>query len=191
MPMNRIHRKLCSSEKWADSVASNMPGRLAGYDLGDDVLEIGPGFGATTAVLLDLVPKLTALEIDEASTALLTEKYGDRATIVRGDGAAMPFEDNTFSAVVCFTMMHHVPSARLQDAILAEALRVLRPGGILRGTDSQASLAFRFLHIGDTMNVLNPSTLPKRLSSAGFRDVHVDHIPKKLVSFSALKPAQP
>lgn len=189
--MNRMHRKLCGSEKWASSVAENMPGKLADYDLGDNVLEIGPGFGATTAVLLDLVPKLTALEIDEASSALLTDKYGGRATIVRGDGAKMPFEDSTFSAVVCFTMMHHVPSAQLQDAILAEALRVLRPGGVLRGTDSQTSLGFRFLHIGDTMNVLNPSTLPKRLSDTGFSQVRVDHIPKRLVSFSAVKPAQP
>jgi hypothetical protein len=48
MPMNFVHRKLCSSEKWATAVAEEMPGQLTGFDLGENVLEIGPGFGATT-----------------------------------------------------------------------------------------------------------------------------------------------
>jgi ubiquinone/menaquinone biosynthesis C-methylase UbiE len=186
MPMNFLHRKLCSSEKWATAVAEEMPGRLTGFDLGDNVLEIGPGFGATTRALVDHTPSLTALEIDEASTAELRAEFGSKVTVVHGDGAQMPFDDNTFSAVVCFTMLHHVPSTALQDSIFAEAHRVLRPGGILRGTDSQSSFRFRLLHIGDTMNVLDASTLPKRLEQAGFNQVRVDHVPKRLVSFSAV-----
>jgi len=186
--MNFLHRKICSSEKWAESVAENLPGRLAGFDLGDNVLEIGPGFGATTKVLVDHAPSLTALEIDEASSARLRKEFEGRVTVVHGDGAKMPFEDNTFSAVVCFTMLHHVPSAELQDAIFAEASRVLRPGGLLRGTDSQASLRFRVLHIGDTMTVVDPETLPARLTRAGFTEVKVDHVPKTILRFSAVKP---
>jgi len=189
--MNFLHRKLCSSEKWATLVAEEMPGRLTGFDLGDNVLEIGPGFGATTRALVNHTPSLTALEIDEASSAKLRAEFGSKVTVVHGDGAKMPFEDNTFSAVVCFTMLHHVPSTALQDSIFAEAHRVLRPGGILRGTDSQASFPFRVLHIGDTMNVLDASTLPKRLEQAGFGQVRVDHVPKRLVSFSAVKGRQP
>jgi SAM-dependent methyltransferase len=87
-------------------IAEVLPGRLARFDLGDDVLEIGPGFGATTQVLLDVVPKLTVLEIDHASTELLRGKFGDRAEVVEGSGAQMPFGTGRFSAVVCFTMLH-------------------------------------------------------------------------------------
>ncbi len=104
-------------------------------------------------MLLDVVPKLTILEIDPASTELLRAKFGDRADVLEGSGAEMPFEDGRFSAVVCFTMLHHVPTAEMQDAIFAEAARVLRPGGTFCGSDSQLSLLFRLLHIGDTMNV--------------------------------------
>ena len=129
MPMNLIHRKICSSEKWAATVRERLTPWLEKHDLGDDVLEIGPGFGATTEVLLDVVPKLTVLEIDRASTELLRAKFGARAEVVEGSGAEMPFEDGRFSAVVCFTMLHHVPTAELQDAIFAEAARVLCPGG--------------------------------------------------------------
>ncbi|MCR6487299.1 class I SAM-dependent methyltransferase [Amycolatopsis sp. OK19-0408] len=188
MPMNLIHRKLCSSAKWADTVEERLKPWLAERELGDDVLEIGPGFGATTKVLLDVVPKLTVLEIDHASSELLRAEYGDRAEVVEGSGAEMPFETGRFSAVVCFTMLHHVPTVGLQDAIFAEAARVLHPGGTYCGSDSQLSFRFRLLHIGDTMNVLDAATLPGRLERAGFERVEVKARPKEIVIFSAVKP---
>ncbi|MFZ0041798.1 MAG: class I SAM-dependent methyltransferase, partial [Solirubrobacteraceae bacterium] len=33
----------------------------------------------------------------------------------QGDATRMPFEDQRFSAVVCFTMLHHIPSRNLVD----------------------------------------------------------------------------
>ncbi len=186
--MNLIHRKICSSDKWAATVEERLTPWLAKRDLGDDVLEIGPGFGATTNVLLKAVPKLTVLEIDHASTELLRAKYGDRAEVVEGSGAEMPFDSGRFSTVVCFTMLHHVPTASLQDAIFAEAARVLRPGGTYCGSDGQLNLRFRLLHIGDTMNVIDPATFPARLEQAGFAQVDVQVAPKQLLSFSAVKP---
>jgi SAM-dependent methyltransferase len=190
MPMNYAHRRLCSSAKWSQKVAEGMPGKLAGFDLGESVLEIGPGFGATTdALLAHGVATLTALEVDDASARALRDRFGDRARIVSGSGAAMPFDDGTFSSVVCFTMLHHIPGAALQDGLFAEACRVLRPGGLLRGTDSQPSLRFRLLHIGDVMTVIDPRTLPDRLSRAGFEAIEVTHVPKRTVEFSARKPA--
>ncbi|RSM42060.1 class I SAM-dependent methyltransferase [Amycolatopsis balhimycina DSM 5908] len=188
MPMNLIHRKLCSSAKWASMVADVLPAWVAKHDLGDDVLEIGPGFGATTKVLLDVVPKLTVLEIDPASTELLRAQFGGRADVHEGSGAEMPFPDGRFSAVVCFTMLHHVPTAELQDAIFAEAARVLRPGGRFCGTDSRLSFRFRLLHIGDTMNVVDAGDLPARLEKAGFEQVKVTARPKEQVDFAAVKP---
>ncbi|MEU3624201.1 class I SAM-dependent methyltransferase [Amycolatopsis coloradensis] len=186
--MNLVHRKLCSSALWAKAVAAEMPRNVAGFDLGDSVLEIGPGYGATTRALAGLVPRLTSLEIDEASVDLLKREFDGRVRIVHGDGAAMPFEDGGFSAVVCFTMLHHVPTTGLQDAIFAEAFRVLRSGGLLRAMDSLASAPFRLLHLGDTMNALDPVSVWPRLQDAGFTDIKVDHVPKRSISFSARKP---
>ncbi len=186
--MNLVHRKLCSSALWAKAVAAEMPGNVAGFDLGDSVLEIGPGYGATTRALARLVPRLTAVEIDGASAELLQREFGERVRVVHGDGAAMPFEDGEFSAVVCFTMLHHVPTTALQDAIFAEAFRVLRPGGVLRAIDGLESVPFRLLHIGDTLNALDPVSLWPRLTTTGFTDIKVDHVPKRSVRFSARKP---
>ena len=50
--MNRIHNVICSSGWWTGVVERELvPFGVKGVDLGDDVLEIGPGFGATTRVL--------------------------------------------------------------------------------------------------------------------------------------------
>lgn len=186
--MNRIHRKICSSAGWAQSVAEILPRELADVELGKRMLEIGPGFGATTTVLATMVEELSALEVDPESARRLREQFGDRVEIVTGSGAEMPFPDERFDSVVCFTMLHHVPSKALQDKLFAETCRVLRPGGVFAGFDSQLSLRFRLLHIGDTMVVVDPATLPDRLRAAGFTEVRVEREPKSRVRFRASKP---
>lgn len=185
--MNLMHRRYRNSSKWAAAVAERTPDDLRSVDLGDDVLEIGPGFGATTWVLADLVPRLTAVEIDEASAGRLRGRFGDRVDIVHGDGAALPFPDGRFSAVVCFTMLHHVPSPERQDALFAEACRVLRPGGVFRGVDGLRTLRFRLVHIGDTMVVVDPRTLPDRLRRAGFAEATAEVKAGVRLRFAAYK----
>lgn len=49
MAMNLLHRRLCSSQRWANSVRDGLlPWALADVELGSRTLEIGPGYGATT-----------------------------------------------------------------------------------------------------------------------------------------------
>lgn len=189
MGMNRIHRRLCSSKKWADRVEQKLlPWSLDGIELGDHALEIGPGYGANLRVLVELVPKLTGLEISAELLAGLEPEFGNRARLVHGDGAAMPFADNEFSSVVCFTMLHHVPTARRQDELFAEALRVVRPGGVFAGSDSLRRLRFRVIHIGDTCIPVSPDALPRRLRDAGFVDVEVG-TRENCLRFRGRKPA--
>ncbi|RSM82863.1 class I SAM-dependent methyltransferase [Kibdelosporangium aridum] len=187
MPMNLIHRKLCRSDTWVTNVRETlMPWTLEGVDLGDDVLEIGPGFGATTRVLIDKVPNLTAVEVDPASVRLLTEQFPS-VNVIEGDGAELPLPDNSFSAVTCFTMLHHVPSPAEQDRLFAETFRVLKPQGLFVGLDSRPNLRFRFIHLFDTMIVVDPDTLPRRLETVGFRDIDITKTETRF-RFRARKP---
>jgi SAM-dependent methyltransferase len=175
MGMNLCHRVFCNSNRWATAVENQLlPWALGDVDLGDNVLEIGPGYGANIRALIDKAPRYTAVEIDQAMADRLRDTYGARAQIIHGDGTDTGLPADKFSAVVCFTMLHHIPTAQLQDRLFSEAFRVLRPGGVFAGSDSSTSVPFRLLHFRDTCNPIHPQTLPERLRAAGFDDVDVD-----------------
>jgi len=184
MNMNRVHRRFCASPKWAEYVRSEMlPQELEGLDLGDDVLEIGPGPGLTTDVLRTRAPSLTALELDEAlAGALAARMPAQTVEVVNGDATQMPFEDDRFSAAVSFTMLHHVPTVELQDRLFSEVHRVLASGGVFAGSDSRPGLSpfFYLLHVGDIKNVVDPGTLGARLRGAGFGKVEIGTRPKRV-----------
>jgi ubiquinone/menaquinone biosynthesis C-methylase UbiE len=165
-----------------------LPWALEGVQLGDEVLEFGPGFGATTEVLARQSSKLHVLELDEGYCQRLRSKLGRRAVVTHGDATRMPFEDERFSGVVCFTMLHHIPSRELQEQALAEAARVLRPGGVFAGSDSiGGGVLFRAIHIGDTLNLVDPGTFGSRLTAAGFADPQIDTA-KRSFRWRAVKP---
>jgi SAM-dependent methyltransferase len=187
-----MHGVICSSGWWARSVERELlPWALADLDLGDDVLEIGPGYGATSRVLAERPGALTVLELEPRYCELLRRALAGDVEIVQGDATAMPFADGRFSAVVCFTMLHHLPSPPAQDRLLAEAARVLAPGGVFAGTDSLAAgLLFRALHVGDTLVPIAPDGLPARLDAAGLDACDVSRGGRSF-RFRARKPAAP
>ena len=153
-----------------------MPWVLGSIDLGDDVLEIGPGPGLTTELLRARAPHLTAVEIDPELASTVASKFPD-VEVVNADATELPLPDGRFSAAVSLTMLHHVPSAALQDRLLGEVCRVLRPGGLFIGSDSTASFLFRVAHLFDTMVLVDPSSFGDRLARAGFDEIKVNAAP--------------
>jgi SAM-dependent methyltransferase len=189
--VNRAHAIICSSGWWARTVERELlPWGLAGLELGDDVLEIGPGFGATTRVLAGGGgAALTVLELEPRYCERLRATLPSSVEVVQGDATRMPFDDGRFSAVVAFTMLHHLPSPELQDELLAEAARVLRPGGSFAGTDSVGTgRFFRLLHVKDTLVPVAPGELAARLLAAGLSDPVVQRAGSSF-RFRARKPA--
>ena len=172
--MNREHLELCASDEWRQALRDIvLPYALTGAELGDDVLEVGPGPGVTTDLLRADLPHLTALELDDdLAAALAVRLAGPNVDVVHADATDMPFDDGRFSGAVSFTMLHHVPTAELQDRLLAEVARVLRPGGQFVAADSRASDDLAAFHRDDVYNPVDPDTLADRLTAAGF--VHVE-----------------
>jgi SAM-dependent methyltransferase len=172
--MNEGHQ-VCDSPEWRAAVRDDIiPWAVGHVDLGDDVLEIGPGYGATTDVFAELLPRLTSVEIDAALAERLQTRYaGTHVEVVLGDATQLEFPDGRFSGAVCFSMLHHVPSPELQDRLFAEAARVLRPGSPIIAVDGVESDAVRAFHEGDTYQPIDPTALPTRLSRSGFTDVEV------------------
>ncbi|HEY5438954.1 MAG TPA: class I SAM-dependent methyltransferase [Acidimicrobiales bacterium] len=168
--MNENHATLCSSPEWATHLQEEvLPFFLTNASLGDDVLEIGPGPGAATQWLAKRVRSLVAIEVSPEAAHLLAQQYvGTNVTVLTGDASQTDFADNSFDTVASFTMLHHVPTTPLQNAILSEAFRVLRPGGELIGSDSLASNELHLFHSCDTYNPIEPAALLVRLQSIGF-----------------------
>jgi SAM-dependent methyltransferase len=177
--MNLVHSYICNSEDWKRKVKDEvLPWALEGIELRGDVLEIGPGYGATTDVLLTKVERLTCVEVDKRLAEKLRRRtVGQNVAVLCQDATQLPMLDAMYDVVVCFTMLHHVPSVALQNRLLAEVARVLRPGGIFAGRDSTYSLRFRLLHLFDTLTVVNPEGFADRLRAAGFTEAHVDVVP--------------
>ena len=98
---------------------------------GDSLLEVGCGNGSLWKGRLDRLPKGCRLTLTDLSQGMLDaarEALGtpDFVTFAQADIQALPFPDACFDTVIANMMLYHVPDL---DAALAQARRVLKPGG--------------------------------------------------------------
>ncbi len=173
--MNENHARVCTSPEWAQHIQTDvLPTLTRDADLGEEMLEIGPGPGAATEWLRHKVKRLTAVEVNEEAAALLAERYaGTNVEIRIGSGTDLGYPDDSFDSVGAFTMLHHVPTLAQQNKILSEAFRVLRPGGVLICSDSVASNGLHHFHADDTYNPVEPASVLGRLQTVGFGKIVV------------------
>ena len=186
--MNQLHHWLCRSAAWKRTLELRVPWVLSSAELGRHLLEVGPGPGFTTDRLRSAVARLTTIEADqELAQSLRARLWGTNVEVVNGDATTMSFQDAEFSGCAAFTMLHHVPSPALQDKLLREVWRVLKPGGAFVGCDSRQGLVMRVLHLADTFVPIRPETFGARLEDAGFKVIELEKGPSAF-RFYALKP---
>jgi SAM-dependent methyltransferase len=169
------HHAHCATPDWAEHLQSEvLEPLLSQVNLGREMLEIGPGPGAATEWLRRRVARLVAVEIDPDAAAQLAARFaGSNVEVVSGDASQLDFPSASFDSVGSFTMLHHLPTTALQNQFLREALRVLRPGGVLVGSDSTAITQRHDFHVGEVLHPIEPSSLLTRLQTIGFETVMV------------------
>ena len=106
-----------------------------GPEPGERVLEIGPGTGYYTLDLAEWVGSQGEVEIFDIQQEMLghtmeraRERGVSNVRATLGDARSLPYEDDSFDAVVLVTVLGEIPD---QDAALREINRVLKPGGRL------------------------------------------------------------
>jgi SAM-dependent methyltransferase len=168
--MNQTHLDYLGSNMWKERLEADLiPWIDAVADLGDDVLEIGPGPGLTTDILRTRARHITAVELDDdLSRALAARLVGTNVDVVHADAATVDLPAGRFSAATCFSMLHHVPTPEQQDQVLASIRRLLRPGAALFAVDTRDIDFIREAHHDDTYVPLDEATLADRLVGAGF-----------------------
>jgi SAM-dependent methyltransferase len=174
--VNQNHLQYLSSPEWARTLESELlPWVHAAGDLGDDVLEIGPGPGLTTDLLRQRVPRLTAVEMDPSLGHALSDRLaGTNVEVIVADATEAVLPAERYTAAACFSVLHHMSSAEHQDRLFAELHRVLRPGGIVVGQESLNLEMIRTGHDGDTFNPVEPDDLARRLAAVGFGPTTTD-----------------
>lgn len=97
---------------------------------GDKVLDLGCGNGRLLELLQEKKINYIGLDNSSALIALAQKKYPG-ADFRTGDALSLPFTDNYFDKIYSIAVLHHIPSQELRIKFLAEAKRVLKPGGLL------------------------------------------------------------
>ena len=171
--MNENHQALCSSVEWRSHLEKDILLPLAGeIELGEEMLELGPGFGAATEWLSQQVARLTAMEMDAATAESLKRRFASsNVSVLIGDAGDTGLPSGSVDSVATFTMLHHIATSDGQFKVLAEAFRLLRPGGVLIGSDSLASSDLHQFHAGDVYNPIDPARLLIALQISGFQPV--------------------
>jgi SAM-dependent methyltransferase len=188
--MNSYHLEMLASPMWREMLERDtLPWVRSVADLGDDVLEVGPGPGLTTDLLRERTARLTAVEVDPVLAERLAARLaGTNVEVIHGTAASTGFADDRFSGAACFAVLHHVESAVVQDQIFAELFRVLRPGASLVGSEGYDNEGTRRGHVDDVFVPLDPELLPDRLATVGFGGVEINHGEYDF-RFCATKPA--
>ena len=191
--MSAVESVFCRSVPWrwfARRIV--LPWALDEHRLQGDVLEIGGGSGAMAEGVLAAFPfaSLTITDIDDAMVSSARSRLAGREHVVveRADVTALPFGDSSFDSVTSYLMLHHVITWR--EAI-AEATRVLRPGGTFVGYDLADTRLARAIHRIDRSphRILSAVEMRGGLAAAGLVDISVEtSAVSHVFRFRAVKP---
>jgi ubiquinone/menaquinone biosynthesis C-methylase UbiE len=103
--------------------------------IGPDVLDLGTGTALIPVTLCLQAPEVRVMASDASTEMLELARYNielnhllDRVQLNRCDAKKLIFPNAYFDTVMSNSLVHHLPTC---DSFFVEAIRVLRPGGLL------------------------------------------------------------
>ena len=98
-------------------------------------LDVGTGAGALALALAPLVREVVAVDVVPELIEEARKRAPENVEVVEADATALPFEAGSFDLVGTLRTLHHVARPEL---VIAELVRVSRPGGTLLVVDQIA-----------------------------------------------------
>ncbi len=177
--MSNIEARFCRSAPWrcfAGGVV--LPWAIKDAPIGPRILEIGGGSGAMASEVLRRHPAvhLTVADIDPAMVNAAQARlapFGPRAAAVVGDATNLDLPAGSFDTVCTWLMLHHTLD---WPQVIAEALRVARPGGTILGYDLTNSGVARLTHRLDRSEhrLIRPEDLRSELDRLDLQSSRVE-----------------
>lgn len=99
--------------------------RLVGE--GATILEVGVGTGRIALPTVAAGGRVVGVDLSAEMLRALAGRDLPQLALVRGDITCLPFCDNAFDAAICVHVLHLVDSR----VVLADLLRLVRPGGVI------------------------------------------------------------
>ncbi|GAA1742384.1 class I SAM-dependent methyltransferase [Aeromicrobium alkaliterrae] len=177
--MSDLESVFCRTPLWRVTARRLVVPRVLEGAVGPRVLEIGCGSGAMAAEVLRSrrdVTRYLATDVDPAMVGLAARQlatFGERAEARTVDAAGLPFDDATFDTVCSWLMLHHTIE---WEQVVADAVRVVRPGGRFVGYDLPDSRLGRAVHTltRSRVRMIAADDLAAELSRLGMSDVVVE-----------------
>lgn len=148
------------------------------------IVALGCGFGKSALPLKRRAPEAEVIGIDLSAPALRLAnrrafEEGLDVTFIQAPAERTMLPESSQDAVVCTWLLHELPVETIH-AVLREARRVLRPGGVFASHDMHAApgdVVGAFLHLGHAARNNEPFLpglidldLPAAFARAGFAD---------------------
>lgn len=125
---------------------------------GKAVLDLGCGTGNVSEAVLGRFPGAVVRGVDPSEG--MRKQYAERLTgagnveVKIGDALGIPFDRDSFDALVTHLALHHVPPEQ-REACASELARVLRPGGRLIDADMFCDVDGEPFDPERTRNIIN------------------------------------
>lgn len=110
----------------------------------EKVLDVACGTGFVVCRLREASIGAVGLDLSRGMLSVAASKAG-RCGFVQGDGARLPFSDNSLDGALITLALHEVPGP-VREAVWSEMKRVVRPGGLLLAMDFSRLPARRNLY---------------------------------------------
>ena len=147
----------------------------------DELLELGCGSAGFLAGQADRVHRVAGIDLSDIQVGLARNRLGERiaagtAEILHGDAAALPWPDASFTVVTCMSVFEALPDP---PGVVAEAFRVLRPGGraVLNIGERVPDGTQTHRILNDTGWVWAEDDVRRMVEQAGFTDVTIQYVP--------------
>ena len=151
------------------------------------LVDMGCGFGKLCIPVKQISPSTEVVGVDLAAPLLRLAhlrslEAGLNIRYVQANAEHTPLAARTFDAVVSYWLLHELPAEATAN-VLTEAMRLLRPGGVVAHFDMHTApggVVGEFLHMGHAARNNEPflpglvgADMKKALADAGFVDIEL------------------